>query len=66
LIHLLTFKALVILLPYLVKFSEIVQDFWIKIQPYHPEEFAPVLFGLVMCFFGGHFFTLFAAIEAYR
>jgi len=39
---------------------------WAMLQPYHPEEFGPVIAGLIMAFFGGHYFTLFAAIEAYR
>jgi len=39
---------------------------WTFLEPYHPEEFGPVLVGLVVAYFGGHFFTLFAAIEAYR
>jgi hypothetical protein len=29
-------------------------------------EFAPALLGLFMAFFGGFYFTTFAAIEAYR
>lgn len=39
---------------------------WAKLQPYHPEEFAPALVGLFMSFFGGFYFTVFAAVEAYR
>eukprot|EP00898_Chlorokybus_atmophyticus_P007806 jgi/Chlat1/8026/Chrsp7S07772 len=37
-----------------------------KLQPYHPEEWLPMIFGLVMVFFGGRFLTLIAAVEAYR
>ena len=36
------------------------------IQPYHPEDFLPILAGLVMCFFGGVFPLLIAAIEVLR
>lgn len=59
-------RAVVFLFPYLMIAVAKLQEFWIQLQPYHPEEFAPVIFGFIMCFFGGHFFTLFAAIEAYK
>jgi hypothetical protein len=36
------------------------------LQPYHPEEFMPAIAGFVLVFFGGNFFTLCAAVEAYR
>jgi hypothetical protein len=34
--------------------------------PYRPELLIPSFIGLVMCFFGGNFLTLIAAIEAYK
>eukprot|EP00899_Mesostigma_viride_P020160 jgi/Mesvir1/28145/Mv04712-RA.2 len=36
------------------------------LEPYHPEEFLPMIFGLILIFFGGHFLFTIAAIEAYR
>eukprot|EP01126_Amoeba_proteus_P027795 TRINITY_DN2751_c0_g2_i5.p1 TRINITY_DN2751_c0_g2~~TRINITY_DN2751_c0_g2_i5.p1 ORF type:complete len:354 (+),score=59.70 TRINITY_DN2751_c0_g2_i5:81-1142(+) len=57
---------LTFLLPYIQKTCEIMNSLWVQLQPYHPEEFASALFGLVMAFFGGMYFTTFAAIEAYK
>ena len=39
---------------------------WTALEPYHPKEFAPALIGFFLCFFGGYFATLTAAVEAYR
>jgi hypothetical protein len=39
---------------------------WTALEPYHPKEFAPALVGFFLCFFGGYFATLTAAVEAYR
>jgi len=55
-----------IVFPYLVIGWTFAMRTWVALQPYHPEEFLPLLFGLIMVFFGGYYFTLFAAIEAYR
>jgi len=55
-----------LLYPYLLKLHALTLALYALLEPYHPEEFMPILFGLVLTFFGGHFFTLFAAIEAYR
>eukprot|EP01123_Difflugia_compressa_P010314 TRINITY_DN3749_c0_g1_i1.p1 TRINITY_DN3749_c0_g1~~TRINITY_DN3749_c0_g1_i1.p1 ORF type:complete len:334 (-),score=64.72 TRINITY_DN3749_c0_g1_i1:93-1094(-) len=52
--------------PFVHKAINISLQVWEKLQPYHPEEFLPLITGLVIAFFGGHYFTLFAAIEAYR
>eukprot|EP01039_Chlorochromonas_danica_P011465 gene11465-12824_t len=37
-----------------------------KLRPYRLELLLPGLMGLVMCFFGGSFLTLIAAVEAYN
>jgi len=37
-----------------------------KLAPYHPEEWLPIIIGLVLCFFGGCFATTIAAVEAFR
>lgn len=34
------------MLPYLVQFYYFLLESWVKIQPYHPEEFAPVILGM--------------------
>lgn len=39
---------------------------WEALQPYRPTLLLPAFCGLIMCFFGGSFFTLIAAVEAYR
>mmetsp|Transcript_27805 Transcript_27805/g.71581 ORF Transcript_27805/g.71581 Transcript_27805/m.71581 type:complete len:330 (+) Transcript_27805:79-1068(+) len=52
--------------PYLEKGWTLAVKGWEKLQPYHPEEFIPIIIGLVMIFYGGTFMTLIACIEAYR
>lgn len=52
--------------PYVVALWAYLQYVWEKLQPYHPEEMFPALAGFVLVFFGGNFFTLCAAVEAYR
>jgi len=52
--------------PYIFLAITYLKSIWLTLQPYHPQEFAPALFGLVMAFFGGIYFTTFAAFEAYR
>lgn len=52
--------------PYAVALWAYLQYVWEKLQPYHPEEMFPALAGFVLVFFGGNFFTLCAAVEAYR
>lgn len=52
--------------PILEKFLAALQVGWLKLQPYHPEEFLPAICGLLLCFFGGSFVTLIAAVEAYQ
>lgn len=37
-----------------------------KLRPYRLELLLPGLAGLIMCFFGGSFLTLIAAVEAYK
>jgi len=52
--------------PKVAQFYAMLLTFWVSLQPYHPNELLPALFGLFMVFFGGHYLTTFAAIEAYR
>mmetsp|Transcript_71314 Transcript_71314/g.133392 ORF Transcript_71314/g.133392 Transcript_71314/m.133392 type:complete len:352 (+) Transcript_71314:64-1119(+) len=37
-----------------------------KLQPYHIDDLGPAILGLIICFFGGTYLTLIAAIEAYN
>jgi len=37
-----------------------------SIEKYHPEEYAIMVFGLVLAFFGGNFVALIAAAEAFK
>jgi len=39
---------------------------YVLVEPYRLDLLIPAFMGLVMCFFGGSFMTLIAAIEAYR
>lgn len=39
---------------------------WDALQPYNPQQYGPMLMGLIMCFFGGSYVTLIAAVEAVR
>lgn len=41
-------------------------ELWAKLAPYKPQLLLPAFAGLIMCFFGGSFVTLIAAVEAYR
>lgn len=41
-------------------------EIWVMLGPYKPELLFPSLIGLIMCFFGGSFVTLIAAVEAYK
>lgn len=52
--------------PYVVLLIDRACTLWDKLQPYNPEQFFPLVFGLVLCFFGGSYVTLIAAVEAVR
>eukprot|EP01084_Bolivina_argentea_P133912 236310_1 len=52
--------------PYLVKAYDFCLQLWAKLEPYNPQQFFPFIFGLVLCFFGGSYLTLVAAVEAVR
>lgn len=52
--------------PYAVKLWDASWLLWEKLQPYGPEQFFPLIFGIVLCFFGGSYVTLIAAMEAIR
>eukprot|EP00760_Papus_ankaliazontas_P035334 PhM_4_TR7747/c0_g1_i1/m.49918 len=52
--------------PYINKAYDIGCDVYKKLEPYHPEQWVPMIVGLVMCFFGGSYLMLIAAFEAFR
>eukprot|EP00300_Choanocystis_sp_HF-7_P036888 c52832_g1_i1.p1 GENE.c52832_g1_i1~~c52832_g1_i1.p1 ORF type:complete len:357 (-),score=78.84 c52832_g1_i1:102-1172(-) len=52
--------------PYLEKVYDVIMHYYALALPYHPEEFLPILFGFVLCFFGSSFMLLIAAVEAFR
>jgi hypothetical protein len=55
---------------YVIPFLHKLYDlycYFVKIsEPYHLDLLLPGFVGLVMCFFGGSYMTLIAAVEAYR
>jgi len=52
--------------PYVLQAYEFIVHLWIAAQPYNPQQFFPIFFGLPLCFFGGSYLTLIAAAEALR
>ncbi|CUG91348.1 transmembrane protein, putative, partial [Bodo saltans] len=52
--------------PYIVAFWKKLVQLWELAQPYHPEQYGPLFLGFAMCFFGGSYAMLIAAIEAVR
>lgn len=53
-------------IPYIIKTYEYLKEFWDSLAPYRPDLLIPSFAGLIMCFFGGSFLTVIAAVEAYR
>eukprot|EP00591_Stephanopyxis_turris_P003416 CAMPEP_0195516868 /NCGR_PEP_ID=MMETSP0794_2-20130614/8876_1 /TAXON_ID=515487 /ORGANISM="Stephanopyxis turris, Strain CCMP 815" /LENGTH=325 /DNA_ID=CAMNT_0040645571 /DNA_START=78 /DNA_END=1055 /DNA_ORIENTATION=- len=52
--------VLTFIIPLLIKFSQKAYNTWIVL----PHDFAQCIIGLIFCFFGGMYPTLFAAIQA--
>ena len=52
--------------PLIMLISKKLMDVWVSLSPYRPELLLPAFLGFIMCFFGGTFVTLIAAIEAYK
>lgn len=59
-------QVFAIVFPYIEMAFTYLAVVWEKLQPYHPQEFMPAIAGFCLVFFGGNFFTLAAAVEAYR
>eukprot|EP00331_Platyophrya_macrostoma_P024578 CAMPEP_0176435046 /NCGR_PEP_ID=MMETSP0127-20121128/17065_1 /TAXON_ID=938130 /ORGANISM="Platyophrya macrostoma, Strain WH" /LENGTH=339 /DNA_ID=CAMNT_0017817951 /DNA_START=44 /DNA_END=1063 /DNA_ORIENTATION=+ len=52
--------------PYGIEGYKKCVQLWELAQPYNPQRYFPLLLGFAMCFFGGSFVTLIAAVEAVR
>ena len=52
--------------PYMRRAYFTGEQYWEKLQPYNPAQFSPLILGLIICFFGGSYLTLIAAIECVR
>lgn len=59
-------EAIEKLIPIVYEYYLKAMELWKKLEPYKPELLIPSFIGLIMCFFGGSFLTLIAAVEAYR
>lgn len=53
-------------IPHLQRAYDKALEIWEILKPHRPELLLPAFVGLIMCFFGGSFLTLIAAVEAYR
>lgn len=53
-------------IPHLIHAYQKFEEVREKAKPYKLELLIPSFIGLIMCFFGGTFLTLIAAVEAYR
>jgi len=52
--------------PIVLTYYEKLIQFWISLQPYKPHLLLPSFIGFILCFFGGSFLTLIAAVEAFN
>mmetsp|Transcript_7093 Transcript_7093/g.15153 ORF Transcript_7093/g.15153 Transcript_7093/m.15153 type:complete len:370 (+) Transcript_7093:42-1151(+) len=52
--------------PVIIVICKALKWVWVKARPFHPEEFLPAAYGLVMVFFGGAYMLTLAAVEAFR
>lgn len=59
-------NAVVQAIPYFILAYQWLLSVWNSLSPYKPELLLPAFVGLILCFFGGSFFTLIAAVEAYK
>ena len=61
---------LCVLLQEMAPLVTVVYDYWAQVvvllEPYKVDLLLPAFVGIVLCFFGGSFLTLIAAVEAYR
>lgn len=50
--------------PVIDQVSQTATKVWALLQPYHPHDLIPALYGLFLVFFGGVFMTIVASAEA--
>lgn len=50
--------------PVIDQVSQNAVKVWTMLQPYHPQDLIPALYGLFLVFFGGVFMTIVASAEA--
>ena len=55
-----------LLLPLLLAWVTMLKDFYVAVLTHLPPSYVPVAGGLLLMFFGGEFYTLIAASEAWR
>ena len=59
-------SAVEAMIPILMSLYEKAMVLKKQLEPFHVDLLLPSFFGLIMCFFGGSYMTLIAAVEAYR
>ena len=50
--------------PMIYTVTETLENVWAFLQPYHPKQLFPALYGLFLVFFGGVYMTIVASAEA--
>ena len=55
-----------VLIPIIEKVYLKVMEYWKILEPHRPHLLLPAFMGFIMCFFGGSFLTLIAAVEAWN
>lgn len=60
------FNLLEKLSPFILDLYEKSLKFWKSLEPYKPELLIPCFIGFILCFFGGSFLTIIAAVEAFN
>lgn len=55
-----------LMVPILEKLYKQAMELWVKVEPYKPQLLIPAFAGFILCFFGGSFLTLIAAVEAWN
>lgn len=59
-------SALGLLAPFILAYVQLLYDLYLAALNYLPAPATPVAAGLVLCFFGGEFYCLLAAYEAFQ
>ena len=59
-------KAFALIFPYIIIAYDKYKEISVYLAPYRVDLLFPAFVGFILCFFGGTFFSLIAAAEAYR